>query len=241
MRTCAGCLATPRPWSARGTASTGCVLEAARRIDLGAALSLREPNGPIVSPVPVGPGPAGDRYLARLRCPAVLLGGVTMRVVGLGRRTTAQLYGPGDVLPPGGGEPEPLKAVCRMVRAGHIVPLDPITLTAAVATPALALYLAAAVERQSSDLMLQLAIGRLSRIEERLSLLLPRLAERWGVVTADGVVLPAFFSHTVLSALVGVRRPSLTTALASLSEPSLLRRLPDRRWLVAPALAGVSA
>jgi hypothetical protein len=81
--------------------------------------------------------------------------------------------------------------------------------------------------------MLQLAIGQLSTIEERLEVLIPRLADRWGVVTAHGVVLPAFFSHTLLSALVGVRRPSLTTALASLTDPSLLRRLPDRRWLVA--------
>jgi CRP-like cAMP-binding protein len=192
-------------------------------------------------PVPVRPGPAGDATLASLRCPALVLGGVILRMVVLGRRTSAQLLGAGDVLPGSADEPEPFAVISRVLRAGRIVPLDPITLQGAAGVPAIALELGDAVHRQAAGLMLQMAIARLTSIEERLQLLLPELAERWGVVTPQGVVLPAFFSHTVLSALIGVRRPSLTTALASLAEPGLLRRLPDRRWLLAPSLAQVSS
>ena len=67
---------------------------------------------------------------------------------------------------------------------------------------------------------------------------LAELAERWGVVTPEGVLLPGFLSHSVLAALTASRRPSLTTAMVRLTEAGHIRRLPDRRWAVDPAFLG---
>lgn len=208
-------------------------------MDLGLAFSLREPVGITARPVTLGPGPSGDGKLSRLEHPALLLDGVILRMVGLRQRTSAALHGSGDILPAGAGEPEPFAAGARILRPTRLIVLDPRTMMAATSVPALVQRITETIERQSTTLALQAILVQLTSIEERLELVLPELADRWGTVTSDGVVLPSFLSHTVLAALVGVRRPSLTTALAELSDPGLLRRLADRRWLVAPRVAGL--
>ena len=57
-------------------------------------------------------------------------------------------------------------------------------------------------------------------------------AERWGVVTPEGVVLPEFLSHGTLALLLGARRPSVTSAMVRLAERGELRRRDDGRWLL---------
>ena len=66
--------------------------------------------------------------------------------------------------------------------------------------------------------------------------LLPPLADRWGVMSAAGVLLPAFLTHSVLAAMLGVRRPSFTTAAHRLAETGAVQRQDDGRWLVDAAL-----
>jgi CRP-like cAMP-binding protein len=210
-------------------------------VDLGTAFGLREPTGVVVRPLMAGPGPAGDARVGALAHPALLLDGVILRSVTLRQRTGALLHGAGDVLPGGDLEPEPFSASSRVLVPTRLLPLDPLTMTAASHHRALAPRIAAAVARQSDQLALQSIVAQLTSIEQRLELLLPELADRWGTVTGEGVTLPAFFSHTVLAALIGVRRPSLTTGLATLSRPGFLRRLDDRRWLLAPEWAGIAA
>ena len=210
-------------------------------LDLGVAFGLPMRTGVNAPALTVAPGPTGDAQLACLPHPAVLFEGVVLRTIVIGRRTASLLYGAGDILPMGVAENAPFEVVYRTLRRTHMVPLDQRTLSSAGAVPALAMEIASAIERHSALLTLQSVIVQFPTIEERLEVLLPELASRWGAVTADGVVLPAFLSQTVLAALIGVRRPSLTTALAALTNPRLLRRLPDRRWLLTAAFAGVSA
>lgn len=198
----------------------------------GARLPARE--------IDVGRGMAGAQKLARLGAPSVVMEGVILRTVTLGVRTSAALYGVGDILPAAQAEPVPFTAATRALTPARLVAIDDRVTAAIAADPALADALAARVSRHNDLLALLSVLTQLVSIEERLHVLLPHLAERWGTVTSDGVVLPAFLSHTVLAALVGVRRPSLTTAIASLAENGLFNRLPDRRWLVAPELAGLA-
>jgi DNA-binding GntR family transcriptional regulator len=58
------------------------------------------------------------------------------------------------------------------------------------------------------------------------------LADRWGRVTPDGVIVPLRLTHETLARLVGAQRPSVTTAIRQLEEEGHLRRTPDRLWLL---------
>jgi hypothetical protein len=57
------------------------------------------------------------------------------------------------------------------------------------------------------------------------------LADRWGRVTLDGVVVPVRLTHDMIGRLVGAHRPSVTTALSELSRAGRISRLPDG-WLL---------
>lgn len=70
-----------------------------------------------------------------------------------------------------------------------------------------------------------------SVIEERLLLLFAILGERWGKAISAGVLVAMPLTHQVLATLIGARRPSVSTALRSLSAAGLLRRTPEG-WLM---------
>jgi CRP/FNR family transcriptional regulator, cyclic AMP receptor protein len=58
------------------------------------------------------------------------------------------------------------------------------------------------------------------------------LAERWGRVSGDGVIVPLALTHRILGQLVGARRPTVSTALSELAEREELVRRPDGSWLL---------
>ena len=82
------------------------------------------------------------------------------------------------------------------------------------------------------SLAITMAVSNLRRVDDRLLVLLWYLANRWGRVTPDGVVLPLRLTHETLARLVGAQRPSVTTALSQLEEGGKLRRTADRAWLL---------
>ena len=64
------------------------------------------------------------------------------------------------------------------------------------------------------------------------------LADRWGRVTPEGIVLELQLTHRVISELTGPRRPSVSLSLGDLERAGELRRLSKGSWLLAnPALA----
>jgi CRP-like cAMP-binding protein len=75
--------------------------------------------------------------------------------------------------------------------------------------------------RRSRYLALNIAIVHQPRVETRLHILLWHLADRWGTVSPDGVLVPIKLTHSVLAELVAAQRPTVSAAL------SLLER--DRR------------
>ena len=92
----------------------------------------------------------------------------------------------------------------------------------------------ALVERlvlRTRRMALQTLIARLPRAEERVERTLWLYAERWGRVTPAGVVLELPVSHEALGAMVGLRRPSTTSAISRLRECGRLRRQGDQ-WLL---------
>ena len=76
------------------------------------------------------------------------------------------------------------------------------------------------------------AISQLTRVDRRLKALFWHLAERWGRVGGDGVVIPLALTHRILGQLVGARRPTVSTALSELAERDELVRRADGSWLL---------
>jgi hypothetical protein len=69
-------------------------------------------------------------------------------------------------------------------------------------------------------------------VDRRLKALFWHLAERWGRVSGDGVIVPLALTHRILGQLVGARRPTVSTALSELAERGELVRRPDGSWLL---------
>jgi CRP/FNR family transcriptional regulator, cyclic AMP receptor protein len=76
------------------------------------------------------------------------------------------------------------------------------------------------------------AISQLTRVDRRLKALFWHLAERWGRVSGDGVIVPLALTHRILGQLVGARRPTVSTALSELADRGELVRRPDGSWLL---------
>ena len=95
---------------------------------------------------------------------------------------------------------------------------------------------AAAVVRcavlRSHALTYQIAVGHMTRVDSRLLVLMWHLADRWGKVTKDGIVIPLKLTHQVLGRIVGAQRPSVTTALKALTDRGALTRAGDGSWLL---------
>lgn len=78
-----------------------------------------------------------------------------------------------------------------------------------------------------------LAVRAVVRIDERLLLTLWHLAERYGRVTVEGVVLRLpRVSHDLLAEMLGARRPSVTSAVNALEERGLLERPGRGTWIL---------
>src|SRR5204862_7987949 len=85
-------------------------------------------------------------------------------------------------------------------------------------------------QRRADRLALSQAITQLTRVDDRALILLWQLAERWGRVRPDGVLLPIRLTHRVLARLIAARRPSVTTAVGALERDGRRSRVPSGGW-----------
>jgi CRP-like cAMP-binding protein len=102
----------------------------------------------------------------------------------------------------------------------------------AARVPALGEELLARCTRRASSQALTAAVSHLTGIDDRLTMVLWHLADRWGRVGPSGVRIPLRLTHDLLAALIGARRPSVTTALRRLEDEGAVRRQPDGALLL---------
>ncbi|HEX4837784.1 MAG TPA: helix-turn-helix domain-containing protein, partial [Solirubrobacteraceae bacterium] len=88
---------------------------------------------------------------------------------------------------------------------------------------------------RSRSLGVILAIHRAVRVEERLELMLWHLADRWGHVTPEGVVVPIALTHDSLGKLIGARRSPVTVGLGNLKRDGVVRRGQRGSWILSAA------
>jgi CRP-like cAMP-binding protein len=165
----------------------------------------------------------------------LVLNGLLLRRVGIDGRYGAELLGEGDLLRPWQGEEVPAALTrttgWRVLEPTRLAVLDEAAARRLAVYPELIGRLVGRAIERSRHLAVNMAIIHQARVNVRLHMMLWHLAERWGRVGSEGVVLPLALTHSVLSDLVAARRPTVTTGLAELYRQELVRDLP-RGWLL---------
>src|SRR3954447_25467608 len=172
--------------------------------------------------LPVGPWD-GSR-LARVAADHVgllIVNGVLSRELLVGDRVSAELLGPGDLLRP--REPAlgagllPFEARWAVLSPLTVAVLDRRFAAAMARYPEITATLFDRLSARSMRLATTQAISQLTCVDRRLKALLWHLAERWGRVSGDGVIVPLALSHRTLAQLVGARRPTVSCAVSELA------------------------
>jgi len=158
----------------------------------------------------------------------LVLGGLLFRRVGIEGGFGAELLGQGDLLRPWQGEGAASSLTrttgWRVLEPTRIALLDRQAAVRFARYPELTGRLVARALERARNLATTSAIIHHTRIEVRLQMLLWHLADRWGRVRPDGVLVPLRLTHEMLADLVAARRPSVTTGLAELARRKLVRR-----------------
>lgn len=165
----------------------------------------------------------------------LVVDGFAVRRVRLAHRVAAELLGPGEIMRPwqqaGAHAHYPFSAMFQLLGPVTLAVLDLGFLTRAAAYPEVISALFGRTVERARSLAGSLALAQLPAVEDRVLVQLWHLADRFGRVRADGVVLPLKLSHELLGALVGARRPSVTSALGRLADRGLV--MPERvGWLL---------
>jgi CRP-like cAMP-binding protein len=165
---------------------------------------------------------------------AIVVSGLLTRHVDIGGHPGMCFYGPGDVLgtlaDDHGGLPT--SETWRATLPTSLAILDDRFLIAARHWPRLFSALVHQIQEQHDRLVIHLVIAQQPRVEARILTLFWHLAERFGRVTPDGVVLSVRLTHEAIGGLIGAQRPTVTLGLKLLRERGAIVRRPDRTWLI---------
>jgi hypothetical protein len=164
----------------------------------------------------------------------LLLEGIAARHVELADRVATQLLGPGDILQPWGAGNELLPCSVRwsIDSGASVAVLDGRFAVAARRWQCLTSVVHERLGALSNRLATHLAICQLPRVELRVLALLWALAERFGRMTPDGVVLSLRLTHRLIGQLVGAQRPTVSLALSTLVEEGQITRRDDGTLLL---------
>ena len=166
----------------------------------------------------------------------LVVDGLLSREVDVLGRRCVELIGPGDVLRPWSWDQEGSHVRAeigwQVLEPSRLAVLDHQLVLRIVPWPQLGLELFNRGTRRAHHLAVALAISHHQRVGDRLLLTLWHLAERWGRVHRDGVVVPLPLGHQRLADLVGASRQSVTTAMGGLSRDGAVSRRDDGHWVL---------
>jgi CRP/FNR family cyclic AMP-dependent transcriptional regulator len=205
-------------------------LAAAREHAIARTLSVEPPTW---DPSAVAAA-ADDGWLGLL-----VIEGLLVRCVGVGRRAACELFGIGDIIRPwdrdGEYEPLTISLIWAVPVPVRLAVLDASFARRVSAWPTVASQLVGRATQRARSLALTQAISHLPRVQGRLLLLFWLLAERWGRVGPGGVRVSMPLTYDLLAMIVGAGRPTVTTALKRLRLGGLL--IPETRgsWLLTNA------
>lgn len=171
----------------------------------------------------------------------VIVDGVVLKQTTLAGRSALELLGPGDVLAPPLTAARQLesRAVSRYVAHGRVslAAIEARFRQARSRWPGIADFLHDCLGRQTHRASMHVAMLHLPRVEDRLIALFADLAERFGHMTPDGILIELPLTHDIIGGLVASRRPTVTLALNQLAAHGTLTRLEGNRWKLARPIA----
>ena len=187
--------------------------------------------------IPRGPWNPGRTLMTGSNLIGLLvLHGLLVREATVGDHPSAELLGPGDLLR--AWEDRDAEVLLpRSVRwsaltNARVAVIDHALAVRAAQWPEIFAQLVERAARRAERLVVMQAIGHLTRVDDRLLALLWCLAERWGRVVPDGVLVNLRLPHRTLAGMVGARRPSVTTALGQLMARGAIERRADGGWIL---------
>jgi CRP/FNR family transcriptional regulator, cyclic AMP receptor protein len=166
----------------------------------------------------------------------LIVDGLLSREVIVYDQASAELLGRGDLLRP--WQPVspagllPVDALWSILSPLTVAVLDRRFAADAARYPEVVAALFDRLSERSTRLATTQAISQLTRVDRRLKALFWHLAERWGRLSSDGVIVPLALSQRMLGQLVGARRPTISAGLSELAERGELLRRPDGSWLL---------
>lgn len=145
---------------------------------------------------------------------------------------SAELLGPGDLVRTWHEDDQADSTRWDALTNLTIALLDVRTTVALSRYPELWLAILERVEARAERLATTQAISQMTGVDARLEALMGHLAERWGKVRTDGVRIPLNLSHRQLGALIGARRPTVSTAISLLAHQRRVLRCADGTWVL---------
>jgi CRP/FNR family cyclic AMP-dependent transcriptional regulator len=185
--------------------------------------------------LPCGPWSAPTEDAVRGGLGLLVLDGLVCRSICVHGRDCPELLGAGDLLRPweavGSGLID-ASSEWRVLQPTTLAILDERFTALLGRWPSIMVALVARSTQRSRALAIQLAIAHTRQAETRLLILFWQLADRWGRVTPEGVVLPLPLTHELLGQLVCLHRPTTSTALQRLVNAGRIARRADRGWML---------
>lgn len=173
----------------------------------------------------------------------LLLDGLLLAQLDAGRARVGWLLGPEDLLRPCQVEVGLTRQTAwQALTATRVAVLDADFVRRVTPVPGVMSDLLDRAQQTTHWLLAKSLLISSPSVEERLLLLFALLGERWGKVTREGVHLELHLTHALIACLVGARRPTVSTTLASLQRRGIVKRDRQRGWLlcrgdgVAPSL-----
>lgn len=167
----------------------------------------------------------------------LLLDGLVLRRTRLCERQSAELLGAGDLLRPwqehdGAYASLALAVTWEVLQPARLAVLDGEFAQAIAPWPEIMSELIGRALQRSRVLAAHLTLRQHPRLDLALLLLFWRLADRWGRVEPEGLVVALDLTQEVLGELVGAQRASVCVALGRLSGEGLIVRRADGWWLL---------
>jgi CRP/FNR family transcriptional regulator, cyclic AMP receptor protein len=166
----------------------------------------------------------------------LVLDGLMLRRVGVDGRFGAELIGDGDLLraPQRSREGQttlPSTMEWRILEPTRLALLDREAAQRVARYPDLIGRLVGRVTERTRNATINMAIVHQARVDVRLHMLFWHLADRWGRVRGDVIVLPLRLTHAVLADLVAAQRPTVSSALSDLAKHGYVRFVDDA-WIL---------
>jgi CRP/FNR family transcriptional regulator, cyclic AMP receptor protein len=165
-----------------------------------------------------------------------VIDGLLMRRVTVASRAACEIFGAGDIFRPwdedGDYGPLVIDVDWLVLKPTRLAVLDRSFAIRVARWPSISAKLLQRASGRARNLALIQAVTHLPRTHARVLLLFWLLAERWGKMGPDGVLVKLPLTHQVLAMLVGSHRPTVTIALQKLNREGLLIRESSSRWLL---------